>query len=155
MRNIMKNSRKYGMAAVETALILPIMFVMVMAVVEGGNAFYSWLTVQKAAQIGARFAATGRGEEEGTRLSQIIAATESGLIALDQGSVEITVRSWPDLSATGDGIDNDPGGPCQLAEVAVLYRYKPFTPLVAPLLPETIPLHGYDRKVNEPWKPCD
>jgi hypothetical protein len=39
--------------------------------------------------------------------------------------------------------------------VAVLYNYEPFTPLVAQLLPETIPLKGFDRKVNEPWKPCN
>ncbi len=42
-----------------------------------------------------------------------------------------------------------------MAEVAVVYQYKPFTPLVATLLPDSIPLRGYDRKVNEPWKPCD
>ncbi|MCJ2164418.1 MULTISPECIES: TadE family protein [unclassified Pseudodesulfovibrio] len=150
-----KNSRRAGVAAVEMALILPIMFVLVMAIIEGGNAYYSWLTVQKAAQIGARFAATGRGDEEGTRLSQIIATTEAGVAALKNGTIDISVRSWPDLTATGDGIDNDPGAPCQLAEVAVLYNYEPFTPLVSPLLPDTIPLRGYDRKVNEPWKPCD
>ncbi|MBG0788968.1 MAG: pilus assembly protein [Desulfovibrionaceae bacterium] len=155
MRTITKNSRKLGATAVETALVLPIMFLLIMVVIEGGNAFHSWLTVQKAAQIGARFAATGRGDEEGTRLPRIIAATEAGLTALGHGSYEISVRSWPDLSAGGDGIDNDPGGPCQLAEVAVLYQYEPFTPLVASMLPDTIPLRGYDRKVNEPWKPCD
>ena len=155
MRTTKNNSRRNGVAAVEMALIIPILFMLVMTIIEGGNGFYSWLTVQKAAQIGARFAATGRGDEEGTRLAQIITATEAGLTSLNQGSIEISVRSWPDLSAAGDGIDNDPGGPCQLAEVSVLYQYKPFTPLVAPLLPETIPLRGYDRKVNEPWKPCD
>ncbi len=155
MRTHTKHPRKTGMAAVEMALIIPILFIFSMALIEGGNAFYAWLTVQKAAQIGARYAATGRGAEEGTRLAEIIAATEAGLSTLNKGGAEISVRSWPDLSATGDGIDNDPGGPCQLAEVAVVYIYQPFTPLVAPLLPETIPLRGYDRKVNEPWKPCD
>ena len=155
MRTIKNNSRRRGSSAVEMAFVLPILFLLVMAIVEGGNAFYSWLTVQKAAQVGARFAATGRGDDEGTRLAQIISATEAGLATLNQGSIEISVRSWPDLSAEGDGIDNDPGGPCQLAEVAVLYQYEPFTPLVAPLLPDSIPLYGYDRKVNEPWKPCD
>ncbi|WFS63194.1 pilus assembly protein [Pseudodesulfovibrio thermohalotolerans] len=154
MRNNRKNARR-GLAAVETALILPIMFMLVMAVIEGGNAVYAWVTVQKAAQLGSRYAATGRGADEGTRLADIIAATQAGLTTLDSANVKITVRSWPDLAANGDGIDNDPGAPCQLAEVAVVYDYKPFTPLVSPLLPETIPLKGFDRKVNEPWKPCE
>ena len=150
-----KLSRRAGLAAVETALILPIMFMLVMAVIEGGNAIYAYVTVQKAAQMGARYAATGRGADEGTRLNDIIKATEAGLTTLKQSNIEISVRSWPDLQATGDGIDNDPGAPCQLAEVAVVYKYEPFTPLVGPLLPDSIPLRGFDRKVNEPWKPCD
>ena len=154
MRTRNTDSRQ-GLAAVETALILPILFILVMAIVEGGNAFSAWLTVQKAAQLGARFAATGRGEDDGNRLSQIIAATEAGVATLDQDKVVITIRSWPDLNATGDGINNDAGAPCTLAEVAVVYNYEPFTPLVSPLLPDSIPLRGYDRKVNEPWKPCD
>ena len=149
------NPSRSGLAAVEVALILPILFLVVMAIIEGGNAVYAWVTVQKAAQIGARYMATGRGEEEGTRLQDIIEVTEGGLTTLNMNRVEITIRSWPDLTATGDGIDNDPGAPCQLAEVAVRYDYEPFTPLVGPLLPESIPLRGYDRKVNEPWKPCD
>ncbi|AMK12717.1 MAG: TadE/TadG family type IV pilus assembly protein [Pseudodesulfovibrio sp.] len=154
MRNNRKNSRR-GLAAVETALVLPILFILAMGVIEGGNAVYAWVTVQKAAQRGAHYAATGRGAETGTRLADIINTTQAGLTTLDPAKVIISVRSWPDLSATGDGIDNDAGAPCQLAEVAVLYNYEPFTPLVASLLPDSIPLRGYDRKVNEPWKPCD
>ena len=154
-RNRKNKSRRLGLTAVELAMVLPILFTMVMGLFEGGSAYYSWLTVQKAAQVGARFAATGRGEDEGTRLNQIIATTEAGLTTLTHGTTEVTVRSWPDLNAVGDGIDGNPGAPCQMAEVAVLYNYKPFTPIVAALLPDTIPLHGYDRKVNEPWKPCD
>ena len=155
MHDKRKSARRAGLAAVETALILPIIFMLVMAVIEGGNAVYAWVTVQKAAQIGARYASTGRGADEGTRLNDIIRATEAGLTTLDPSQVAISVRSWPDLHATGDGIDNDPGAPCQLAEVAVVYNYEPFTPLVGPLLPDTIPLRGFDRKVNEPWKPCN
>ncbi|WP_207264649.1 TadE/TadG family type IV pilus assembly protein [Desulfovibrio sp. Huiquan2017] len=155
MQKDRNNGRRAGLAAVETALILPVMFMLIMAVIESGNAVYAWATVQKAAQIGARFAATGRGADAGTRLQDIIQATEAGLTTLKQSNIAITVRSWPDVRASGDGIDNDPGAPCQLAEVAVVYNYEPFTPLVSPLLPDTIPLRGFDRKVNEPWKPCD
>lgn len=148
-------SCRTGMTTVEFALILPLLLLVVMGMIEGGNAAYAWLTVQKAAQTGAHFAATGRGAEEGTRFSQIVTVTEAGLVTLTSGSKEISIRSWPDLNASGDGIDNDAGGPCQLAEVAVLYNYEPVTPLMASFLPEAIPLYGYDRKVNEPWKPCE
>lgn len=155
MRTTNTTKRRRGIASVELALTLPILVLMVMAVIEGGNVFYSWLTVQKAAQIGARYAATGRGDGEGTRLTQIIKATEAGLASLDNANAEIKVRSWPDVTAEGDGIENYPGAPCQLAEVAVIYHYSPLTPLIAQMLPESFPLYGFDRKVNEPWKPCE
>lgn len=155
MRTNRKNTRRRGMSAVEIALILPILVTLVMGVIESGNATFAWLTVQKAAYRGARFAVTGQGEENGTRLAQIVATTEASLVGLDKTRCVIQVRSWPDLDATGDGIQDDAGGPCQLAEIGIIYQYKPFTPVMAPLLPDTIPLRGAVRKVNEPWKPCD
>ena len=120
MRHSKEKARRLGIVSVELALILPIVFVLIMGIIEGGHAYYSWLTVQKAAQYGARMAVTGQGEDDGTRLLKIIATTEAGLTTLKHGTTEINIRSWPDLSAVGDGIDNDAGAPCQLAEVAVL-----------------------------------
>lgn len=143
------------MTTVELALILPFIFVIAMAMIEFGTMFYSWLTLQKAAQSGARFAATGLGEEEGTRLSQIEEITEGWLESLNRGNKEITISSWPGLTASGDGSTGTAGGPCQLVEVAVVYDYHPFTPLVGGIFPEIIKLEGHERKLNEPWKPCD
>ncbi|CCH48684.1 TadE/TadG family type IV pilus assembly protein [Pseudodesulfovibrio piezophilus] len=147
-------ARRRGVTTIEFALIIPFIFVLVLGMVEFGSIFYSWLSIQKAAQVGARFAATGVGDEEGNRLSQIVAETEKWLTALDNGAKEITVSSWPTASATGDGVENDPGGPCELVQVSVIYHYHPFTPLVGDVFPEVINLEGHERKLNEPWKPC-
>ncbi len=149
------DSRRTGMTTMEFALILPFLLAMVMVTIETGTMLYSWMTIQKAAQTGARFAATGQGDEEGTRLAQITAITDSWLENLDSGTKEITISSWPDMTAVGDGTTDDPGGPCQLVEVAVVYNYHPFTPVISALMPETIPLSGADRKLNEPWRPCE
>ena len=148
-----QNARK-GIALVELALIFPIIFIMVLGMVETGNIYYTWLSVQKAAQIGARYASTGLGHDTGTRLSEILDLTQDSLVGLDSGSTTITVRSWPGYVATGDGADGDPGGPCQLMEVAVSYEYEPITPLLGGALPDTLTLEGADRKINEPWQPC-
>lgn len=147
--------RRRGMTTMEFAMILPFMLAMVMVTIEGGTMFYSWLTIQKAAQSGARFASTGQGEEQGTRMAQIIEATESWLERLDNGGTTITVRSWPDTTVSGDGAENDAGPPCGLVEVGVVYNYHPFTPIIGAMLPQVIPLSGSDRKLNEPWRPCD
>jgi len=38
--------------------------------------------------------------------------------------------------------------------VSVSYLYQPVTPLLGDVLPQSIPVSGSDRKVNEPWRPC-
>lgn len=148
------NSRK-GMASMEMALLLPLLLALTMIIIEGGIIFYSWMTIQKAAQSGSRLAATGKGDEDGTRLALITAETEHWLERLNSGSKEITISSWPGQVASGNGTAGNAGGPCQLVEVAVVYNYHPFTPIVGDMLPEIIKLRGFDRKLNEPWKPCD
>ncbi len=113
----------------EFALILPLILAFAMAVIEGGVMFYSWLTIQKAAQSGARFAATGQGDDQGTRMSQILAVTQDWMEHLDKGDKTIVIKSWPNSLPSGEGTAGDAGGPCQMVEVAVTYSYHPFTPL--------------------------
>jgi len=139
----------------EFALVLPFMMALIMVMIEMGTICYSWLTIQKAAQSGARFASTGQGDEEGTRLSQIEQITKDWLANLDKGSKEIVISSWPSSDVSGNGASGDAGGPCHLVEVAVVYNYHPFTPVIGSMLPEIIALSGQDRKLNEPWKPCE
>lgn len=146
--------RRRGMVSMETALVLPLLLALAMAVIEGGTMLHSWMALQKASQMGARFAATGQGEEEGTRLAQINQITEDWLDHLDSGTKTIVISSWPDHTASGDGVGGSAGGPCDLVEVAVTYGYAPFTPIIGDMLPDVIHLRGADRKLNEPWKPC-
>lgn len=147
-------ARRKGMTTMELALLLPFIMIFVTGMIEMGTLYYSWMTVQKAAQSGARFAASGVGEEEGNRLALIEEVTSNWLGGLEDGGKQILIRSWPAADGAGDGIDNDAGGPCQLVEVKVLFDYHPFTPVIGAALPETITLSGVDRKLNEPWKSC-
>jgi len=155
MRDRTNNQSRKGVTSAEFALIVPFIIVIFMGIVEFSTMFYSWMTLQKAAQSAARFAATGQGEEEGTRLSQIMQLTENWLENLNNGAKEITITSWPTVNAVGEGSDGSAGGPCGLVQVAVVYNYHPYTPLVSVMLPEVVELYGQDRKLNEPWKPCD
>ena len=155
MRKQTTQSSRRGVSSLEFALVLPFILVMFMGILEFSTMFYSWLTLQKAAQNAARFAATGQGEEEGTRLTQTIQIAEDWMESLNNGNKEITISSWPTPNATGSGAEGSAGGPCGLVEVAVVYNYHPYTPFISAMLPEVVPLEGQDRKLNEPWKPCD
>ena len=149
------DKKRLGIAAVEFALVFPIILILSMGVLEVGNMMFSWLTLQKAAQEGTRMAITGQGDEEGTRIMLIEDAAERLLVDLNHGTKEITIKSWPGVTAGDGGATGNPGRPCQLMEVSILYKYKPFVPVINKIFPEVIPLEASDRKVNEPWEPCD
>lgn len=158
--------RQRGAVAVEFALLLPVVFVLSMGLIECGNIFRSWLTVQKAAQYACRFATTGQGELEGDRLARI--KTEAEKITADlPGATDVSVRSWSGSTPSGSGQINNAGDPCGMVEVTVTYNYPPITPAfdLAGFLGlggnafndgggGTISLSSSDRKVNEPWRPC-
>ena len=144
-----------GSSALAFALVLPILLALTMGLIEMGYMFSAQATVDKAAQVGARFAVTGEGVVEGDRLGLILSRTHDVADTLSGGDgVNVSVRSWDDIGAQGDPRENDPGQPCDLVEVEVLYAYSPVTPVIGSFLPDTIVLRGRERMVNEPWMPC-
>ena len=147
--------KQKGSVSVEFAFVAPMVILLVLGFVETGNLFYSWLTTNKAAEAGARFASTGQGEEEGTRLALIQAEVAGHMDRLRGGADEVVVSSWPMGSFSGEGAQGDAGDPCGMVEVEVAYAYHPVTPVLGDLLPETITLTGSERSVNEPWYRCD
>ena len=151
MRANTRNQR--GAAALEAALVLPVLLMLVVGTMETASLLRSWLAVQKASQAGARTAATGLGEETGDRMARIEAAAEHFLADLP-GATQVAVRSWPDETMSGAAQEGDPGEPCQAVEVEVTTTWTAATPLLAALLPSELSLSGADRKINEPWRPC-
>jgi len=147
--------RTRGAAALEAALVLPVLLLLVVGIMETASLLRVWLAVQKAAQAGARVAVTGQGEDSGERLARIEAAAGRFLAGQPGGEARVAVRSWPGLDMSGAAREGDAGEPCDTVEVEVAATWSPVTPLAAALLPAELPLSGADRKVNEPWRPCD
>lgn len=148
-------ARSRGAAALEAALVLPVLILLVVGIMETASLLRVWLAVQKASQAGARTAATGQGVETGDRLSRIEAAAAPFLADLPNGEASIAVRSWPGTDMSGTAREGNPGDPCDTVEVEVTKTWTPVTPLVSALISADLPLSGADRKVNEPWSPCD
>lgn len=143
-----------GTSVLEFALVLPVLLAMIFSIVELGSVYFANATVHKAAQVAARYAVTGNGFEDGTRLAKIIAEAQRVADVLP-GSVTVTVRSWESsAAASGVGSEGDAGEPCELVEVEVRYPYDALTPIIGKLVPDDMVLTGKERKVNEPWLPC-
>ena len=148
-----EDGTRRGMAAVEFALLLPLIFTLVMGMIETGNMFLTWLSIQEAAEVGARFASTGQGEDDGTRLTQIADVSANVLGSLN-GDTKVLIRCYPGRDVSASAVENSAGTPCDMVEVEVRHDYSPVTPIIGSLLPDTITLSSSDRKVNEPWEPC-
>lgn len=143
-----------GTSALEFALVLPVLLAMTFCVVEVGNLYFASATVDKAASVAARFAVTGVGHDNGSRAALIRQAAEEITASLP-GAASVEVSSWDALPATGEGRRGDPGCPCELMEVKVVYGYSPVTPIIGDLIADGVTLTGSERAVNEPWLPCD
>ncbi len=145
-----------GVSSLEVAFVLPVLLAMLFGLVEFGYNLFARSTVEKAAQVGTRFAVTGEGYDTGNRVALIKDAARP-LTQVLSGStgtgVTILVRSYP--NGTSAAAKEDSGGdPCQTVEVQVDYRYAPLTPLVGSLLPAQLTVTGRERMVNEPWAIC-
>ena len=77
-------------------------YALALLIIEGGNIFSSWLTLQKSAQMAVRFATTGQGDEEGNRLALILAEARKLESSLPGTSptmqVDVCSRPGTDLS---------------------------------------------------------
>lgn len=146
--------RQRGQSLVEAAFVIPLLILLILAIVDLGRLAFAWVTVQYAAGAGARFAVTGVGEQNGTRLGLIKQAARRWSDLLPGRNAQINVRSWRGRRASGAGRENNPGGPCDLVEVEVVYTYRTITPLVGRLIPP-IQFRGRERMVNEKWGSCD
>ena len=145
-----------GVGSLEVAFMLPVLLAMLFGLVEFGYNLFARSTVEKAAQVGARFAITGEGFDTGNRVALIKEAARPLTQVLSGSSgtgVTILVRSYPNGTGAA-AVENSGGDPCQTVEVQVDYRYAPLTPLVGSLLPAQLTVTGRERMVNEPWAIC-
>ena len=84
--------RNEGQAAVEMALILPILVVLVLAIAQFGIAFNNYLTLTDATRAGARKAAVSRFIGDGGASAQALVITDaSGVPGV---SATVTSTNW-------------------------------------------------------------
>ncbi|HET6316831.1 MAG TPA: TadE family protein [Chloroflexota bacterium] len=109
-----------GNAAVELALLLPVLIVIVCGAVDFSRAFYAYVTVASTAQEAARYAA----REPDAQVSP--AALKTRIAVESKGFVQVGVASGGNASYAGpslEGIDE------QVAKITLTYRFQPIVPL--------------------------
>lgn len=111
--------KRKGQSLVETALILPVILLLLTAIIDFGLLFNHYLIVSNASREGARGASLGNTNEQITNTVKNVAST------LDESKLGITIT--PNRSA-----DRKAG---TTVTVAVKYQYSMITPIIAAIIP--------------------
>lgn len=147
VRRLSKEGRS-GSALIEFALITPVFFLMIFALMEIGIIFFAQSTLQKAANDVARLIRTGQAQSGAMTQTQIhdqVCADIAPLIPCDS-NLRVDVESFSNfggesfsapLNASGNfNPDNaySPGTSCNVVLVRVFYGWTVFTPVLTPFL---------------------
>ena len=105
-------ARDRGAAAVEFALLLPVLLLILFIIIDAGRALNAQITLTEAARQGVRLAALGQPD------STVVSSTQSAATGLTGVTVQVT--------------DCAPGaGPTSSATVSVSYTFSFITPIGA------------------------
>lgn len=111
-----------GQAVVELALVLPVLFLILMGIIDFGHVFLTDLQVNTAARYGARLAVTGKTDAD------IIAAVV-GELGNPQDGLSVTITPEPYNRKVG-----------QPVTVTVSYDVPIWTPFIKPIIGDSIKL---------------
>ena len=122
IRRLKKNK---GQSLVETALVLPILLLILMGIIDFGMMFNNYLIVSNASREGARNAAVGATD------SEINAIVSNVVSTLDSSRIVVEISPSETERKKGDEL-----------VVKVKYEYRLITPMISALLPNPINLIG-------------
>ena len=121
-----------GASVTEFALIAPVFFMLLLAIIEGGRLFSSWLVITNEAREGARYGVVAVGDpaREPTLVSDVRAYVldrMSGVLETDPSRTNVVVQL--------DGLPPQVG-------VTITYSMEIAIPLIQGLLPNPVVLQA-------------
>ncbi len=123
---IRRGRNQRGAVAVEFALIVPVLLLLVLGILEFGFGYHAWDATQNAAREGARLGAVSPDRDE------IIARVRGTTSFLDQSKLTVSVdcglTGGTFAPCSGNAADWDEG---DIVRVTVEYTYDFLTPLPA------------------------
>lgn len=159
VRAHMRRGALSGSAAIEFAVVAPVLFLFLFGIIETGVLFFASAMLQNATDDTARLIRTGQlsGAMTASTLKTQICSEFSGLISSSECSANLQVdlrayssfssASYPSVTKTNGSIDPtklavQSVGSCEVVLMRSFYPWSIMTPLMAPLL-ENMPNGQY------------
>ncbi len=114
-----------GQSLVETALMLPVLLLLLTGIIDFGLLFNSYLVVSNASREGARYAAVGNTD------AQIITTVSNAAASLDPARLEIVITPVESARKPGNSVT-----------VTVRYGYSMITPVIAAFFPDAFDIEN-------------
>ena len=135
-----------GISAVETALALPVLLLLLFGIFDFGRILVTHMALQHAVTEGARYAVTGQHMNSGGQplsrvdsIIQTVVEEAEPFLRLPPGEVSI---------ASAGGGSGSAGGPGDIVTVTIAHRIE----LVIPLIGAVIAPNGYSIHVSSVFK---
>ncbi|MBZ4645089.1 MAG: TadG [Clostridia bacterium] len=123
MTKILRNNR--GQSIVETAMVLPLILLILFSVFEFGRIFSAYLVITNVSREGARCAVVGGSDLD------IVNVISTRTLSLDSTSMQITIT--PSHISRTRGVQ---------AAVQIDYNVELITPLISNIAPNPFPLRA-------------
>jgi Flp pilus assembly protein TadG len=148
LRERLQGRAKSGSAVLEFALIAPVFFLLIFAIMEVGIIFFAQSTLQVGANDVARMVRTGQVQGQGLSQSQVrtrVCADIAPLIPCD-GNLYVDIEAFSSFGGVNfsQPLDTNKnmnpmnsfqtGNACDVVLVRVFYAWNVFTPVLTPFL---------------------
>ena len=116
---------------VEFAMIAPLFFLLIFAVIDYARLFFTQMEVEEAVQEAGRYASTGNSQTGMTRLASI-----ENLLQQSAADINVPIANMQISSLTnGVWVNGSAGGPSDTVMIQVTLSLNLLTPLVAQYFP--------------------
>jgi Flp pilus assembly protein TadG len=123
--------RSKGQALVQFAIVVPIFFLMVCAVMDNARLFLVQMNVQQAVQDASRYASTGNHQPDPKNPGKNLQRIASIIAVLQQEVLSTPGVNPQNVQITSDGKSNFAGGPGDTVTITLVSAMPLMTPLIA------------------------
>lgn len=122
-----------GQTMVEFAIVAPLFFLLVFALIDYGRLFFTQMEVEEAVQEAGRYASTGNTQAGFTRLQSIESVLQQSAASINVPIANIQVSSL----SNGNWVQGSAGGPGDTVMIQVTMDLNLLTPMVAQYFPNS------------------